>query len=236
MSEAARYSLMRWNAPLSPAHAEELLDGLDLDGQPVLDLGCGWGELLLAAAVRGVRGVGVDQDEALLTRGRSAAKERGLDVRVQFLNADLVAWCDASPRVICIGAEHAFGSAQEALAALRRVTEPGGRLLFGASHWSTAPTRAALDIFGSGLLLLPDLVAAARASGWRVLMISCANQREWDLFESSYRLGRELWLVDHPTDPEAGAVRSALDRSLEEYLTGYRGIIWFAYLTLLRPI
>jgi trans-aconitate methyltransferase len=50
---AARYAAMRWNTPLSESHAEELLDHLDLpEATSVVDLGCGWGELLLRAAAR----------------------------------------------------------------------------------------------------------------------------------------------------------------------------------------
>ena len=46
--DQARYAGMRWNTPLPVDHAELLLDRLELEpGADVLDLGCGWGELLL---------------------------------------------------------------------------------------------------------------------------------------------------------------------------------------------
>ncbi|WP_346537033.1 class I SAM-dependent methyltransferase [Micromonospora sp. DPT] len=47
---ALRYARMRWNTPLSEQHAALLLQRLDIrPGTRVLDLGCGWGELLLRA-------------------------------------------------------------------------------------------------------------------------------------------------------------------------------------------
>ncbi|KAK1762807.1 hypothetical protein QBC33DRAFT_563409 [Phialemonium atrogriseum] len=58
---AARYAAMRWNC-LSESHADELLDHLDLQiTTPLVDLGCGWGELLLRAATRtNCKATGVD--------------------------------------------------------------------------------------------------------------------------------------------------------------------------------
>ena len=51
--EEALYTRMRWNVPLSPGHADLLLDRLALrPGQRLADLGCGWGALLRRAVAR----------------------------------------------------------------------------------------------------------------------------------------------------------------------------------------
>ena len=48
--ENARYARMRWNTPLSEEHAALLLARLAVEPRStVLDVGCGWGELLLRA-------------------------------------------------------------------------------------------------------------------------------------------------------------------------------------------
>ncbi len=48
--DAARYFDKLSNTPPSPEHAELLLDRTELrSGQRLLDLVCGWGELLLGA-------------------------------------------------------------------------------------------------------------------------------------------------------------------------------------------
>lgn len=227
---------MRWNTPLSAEHAELLLDRLALTpGQRVVDLGCGWGELLLRAVARageGATGVGLDQDAPLLERGRREAALRGLDVT--FTEADVAGWRERSERVLCIGATRAFGGTGRALRALAEVVEPGGRLLFGDAFWAQAPTKAAAAIFGEVLRPLPELLEACRAAGWRVIHLSTADQREWDDFESTFRAGRQEWLLANEGHPRANEIRDWLDAREREYVSAYRGVLGFAYLVLAR--
>ena len=94
-------------APISPSPAQLIDRSLELivqlrpalaarppDGAPrrlVVDLGCGDGRWLIAAAARfGWRGVGVDLNDALLARGRAAAASDGVAALVSFARADLL--------------------------------------------------------------------------------------------------------------------------------------------------
>jgi cyclopropane fatty-acyl-phospholipid synthase-like methyltransferase len=232
--DEALYARMRWNMPLSAEHAGLLLDRLDLrPGERIADLGCGWGELLLTAidgADGGATGVGVDEDAALLARGRAGAARRGLDVT--FTEADAAGWHGTAGRVLCTGAAHAFGGTGAALRALAEVVPPGGRLLFGDGFWSRAPSKSATDIFGDDLVDLPELLEAGRAAGWRVIHLSEADQREWDDFESTFRAGRQEWLLAHAGHPRAAEIREWLDMREREYAGVYRGVLGFAFLVL----
>jgi SAM-dependent methyltransferase len=229
---------MRWNTPLSAEHAELLLDRLDLrPGQRIADLGCGWGELLLTAVARagaGATGVGVDEDAPLLVRGRAAAAHRGLDANVTFIEADATRWRETADRVLCTGASHAFGGTGEALDALAQVVEPGGRLLFGDGFWARPPSAPALDIFCDDVRGLPELLEVCRARGWRVIHVSEADQREWDDFESTFRAGRQEWLLANADHPRAPEIREWLDTREREYVGVYRGLLGLAYLVLAR--
>jgi cyclopropane fatty-acyl-phospholipid synthase-like methyltransferase len=236
--DRARYSAMRWNTPLSEWHADLLLEQLELTlATSVLDLGCGWGELLIRAvrvASENCVGVGVDSDDVQLSRARDLSGEREKPRQITFVHGDAQAWDQPAERVLCIGASHAWGGTLSALCALRSVVAPGGRLLFADGCWASEPAPEAVAIFGDGMLRLRDVVEHALDVGWRVLSVTTADQREWDEFESSWRRGREEWLLDNRDAPGADSLRRELDERLLEYITSYRGVLGFCYLVLTR--
>jgi cyclopropane fatty-acyl-phospholipid synthase-like methyltransferase len=176
----------------------------------------------------------VDTDASALSRAQVLARQRHLDQQVEFTQADVAAWRGAADRAICVGASHAFGGTEPALTALAQVTIPGGRLLFGDGYWASTPSPAAREIFGESVLHLPEMLEASRAAGWRVIHMSTTDQREWDDFESTFRAGRQEWLLAHADDPRAPDVRDWLDAREREYVGTYRGILGFAYLILAR--
>ena len=119
---------MRWNAPLSEAHAAALLDAFEPErAAQVLDLGCGWGELLLRAVQRSptLTGRGIDTDATAIARGAELAADRGLGDRVTFLDAQAESWSEPVDRLICIGASQVWGGTEQALTALSRLVAPG---------------------------------------------------------------------------------------------------------------
>ena len=233
--EEALYKRMRWNAPLSVEHAELLMYRLNSPPEVhITDLGCGWGELLLRVVARAGRatGTGVDTDARALRRARRLAAFRHLDRQVQFIEADVSGWDGTADRVLCVGASHALGGTTSALEALAKVVPAGGRLLFGDGYWETAPSAAATELFGEQVLPLAGLLEACRSAGWRVMHMSVADQREWDDFESTFRAGRQEWLLAHSGDSRATGVRDWLDARERQYVEVYRGVLGFAYLVL----
>ncbi|GAA4441930.1 SAM-dependent methyltransferase [Phytohabitans houttuyneae] len=233
-----RYARMRWNTPLAEAHGALLVERFAVpDGAHVLDLGCGWGELLLRAVDAGgahTTGTGVDTDGPSVDRARTLAKERGLDARVTFARQGAATWQDPADRVMCVGAAQGFGGTVAALDGLTRLVRPGGRLLFGEAFWERPTTIEATELLGEEITPLPELVERVRARGWRVLHLSTADQREWDDFESTALAGRQEWLLHHPDGARATEVRCELDARLREYVCVYRGLLGMAYLVLAR--
>jgi precorrin-6B methylase 2 len=232
-----RYSRLRWNAPLSEGHADQLLEYLQLSPTASLvDLGCGWGELLLRATSRfDINGpvTGVDNDAAVLRRARRAAEERGLALNVSFIEQQAADWRDTQSHAICIGSSHSLGGCKAMVQRLSEIV-PRGRVLVGDMCWERPPTEAALAVFGDEVPMLADLVAQCREAGWEVMHLSTADQREWDDFESRHRAGLREWLLSNPDSPRAMEIRQQQDAREHEYLSVYRGVLGFVYLVLGR--
>lgn len=236
-----RYQYLDFNAPLSHWRADSIAQVLTANSpDTILDVGCGWGEFLLRtlAASRAARGHGIDLDGELIARARANAVTRGLGGRVTFEEGEVASLHASADVVICVGADHAFGSQREALSRLHDLTTPGGRLLLGTGCWESPPTPAVAATLGlspSELLDLAGLVDLAITLGFRPLHIQTANRDEWERFESGFIADREEWLVRNAEHPNAQRVRSKSDEHRNGWLRGYRGVLGFAYLTLGRP-
>jgi Methyltransferase domain len=236
--------------PLSEQRAEELVrfvaEGLH---GTVLDIGCGWTELLLrvVAAAPAARGVGIDSNEAFIKHGGELAEQRGLLDRVTLIAGDGKTQAPhRADAVICIGASQVWGppvAANQpldyvsALAAIRGKVTPGARVVYGEGVWSRPPTpQAAAPLSGrlDELVSLAELAELAVAGGFMPVAVHEANIDEWDQFESGYSARYATWLAEHgPDHPDAGEVQARAARQRAGYLNGYRGVLGMAYLALL---
>jgi cyclopropane fatty-acyl-phospholipid synthase-like methyltransferase len=241
-------SQVSFHGPLSQARAARLTERLTRNHPgTVLDIGCGWGELLLRilAAAPGATGVGIDLDRDDLARGRASAQARGLADRVTFARESGVGTARRpADLVLCVGASQALSDAQPpghivaALAVLRRLVTPGGRVLFGEGFWQRPPTEAELAAMWPGTIAseLPDLAQIADLAvdaGFRPAWIETASEEEWEEFESGYQADEEEWLAAHPDHLEAARIRPRVDEHRSYWLRGYRGLLGLAYLTLI---
>lgn len=232
------YAYLDFNSPLSGERADALAAAIARrDPATVLDIGCGWAELLLrvVATTPNAQGLGVDSDAPLIERGRANARSRGIEDRVELRATDGAGPLDAADAVLCIGSDHVFGSQAEALAALRALVRPGGVLLFGTGYWQREPTAAEAAGLGAtpeDLPSLADLVESCVAAGFRPLELHTANEDEWNAFESGYLADLEEHLMSHPDDDTR---RAEADRHRDGWLRGYRGVLGFAYLVLGVP-
>jgi SAM-dependent methyltransferase len=238
---------LTFHGPLSEARAARLTQRLVATRpETILDIGCGWGELMLRilGALPGATGLGLDTDEADLIRGRDNAQARGLSGRVTFASESGVGTTRGpADLVLCLGASHAVTDIKPpehvaaALHALRRLVTPGGRALFGEGFWERPPTEAELaamwpDMSAGDLPDLAGLVDLAVDAGFRPAWIEVASLAEWDDFESGYQADEEEWLATHGDHPRAAGLRQRLDEHRSYWLRGYRGILGLAYLTL----
>lgn len=247
---APPYDDLTFLTPLCGGRAETFVEFL-AGGSPgtVLDIGCGWAELLLrvVAAAPTCTGTGVDTDEPAIEHGRQLAERRGLTERVTLACGDgkdhIPARADA---MICIGASQVWGPpAQEnqpldylaALRAVRAMVPRGARVVYGEGVWSQPPTPEAVASL-SGRLdeLVPtgELVSLAVTAGFMPVAVHEASLDEWDAFESGYSACYATWLAEHqPDHPDAPEVRAMAARQRDGYFGGYRTVMGMAYLQLL---
>lgn len=76
--------------PTSPRIVDKMLSMADItDRDFVIDLGCGDGRIVIAAAKLGARGVGIDIDPNRIMECHMNASEQGVAERVTFLNQNL---------------------------------------------------------------------------------------------------------------------------------------------------
>ncbi|OAA58152.1 SAM-dependent methyltransferase [Cordyceps fumosorosea ARSEF 2679] len=230
-----RYSGLTWNCPLSESAADGLLDRLKLSpATTIVDIGCGWGELLVRAAQR--RGpvaaaTGVDTDAELLTR--CAARASAAGVHVELVNTPGNLWRGPADRAICVGSSHVFGGTRRMLEGLARAV-PRGRVLVGDTCWERPPSRACLDVFGEELLPLERIAGLCRETGWRLLHFETATRRDWDAFESGHRAGPREWLLSNAGDDRAASVEEDLEKREDDYFGVYRGTLGFVFMILAR--
>ncbi|GAA4913044.1 methyltransferase family protein [Stackebrandtia albiflava] len=230
-------------SPLSGERATALVTRLAAaTPRTILDIGCGWGELLLrlVESCPGATGTGIDTDEPDVLRGRRNADARGLGDRTEFVVGPGEDHDTPADLVLCIGASHAYGDTPSALRRLRELVTPGGTLLFADVFWERPPTEADLanlwpDTTPDDHPSLHGLVGHAEAAGFQPLWIESVNRDEWERFESGHLADKAEWLLRHGDDPRAEGYRTDLADHRRIWLTGSRDLVGFAYLTLGVP-
>src|SRR6266496_2026822 len=234
-------------APLSEERANTLVGFLaaNLSGV-VVDVGCGWGELLLRVleASRRSHGLGIDLKAESIEHAMSVARLRHLSDRLTLVVGDAKEKMPMSAQaVICIGASQIWGRPVEAkapinygaaLSAIRSVLEPGAPVVYGEGIWTATPTDAAIDPLAGRrdeYLFLPDLLDLADKCGFACVQAHQASLEEWDAFESGYTARYARWLSSHPADhPDAQEIRRRAQAQRAAYSRGYRGVLGMAYL------
>jgi demethylmenaquinone methyltransferase / 2-methoxy-6-polyprenyl-1,4-benzoquinol methylase len=144
-------------------------------GQRALDVACGTGDLGAGLARQvGRDGLAVltDINREMLARGRDRLIDKGLGSQVAFViaNAECLPFADASFDCVTIG----FGlrnvtDKPAALASMRRVLRPGGRLLVLEFSKPRPEIRAAYDAYSFNVLPRLGGIIAGDAASYRYL-------------------------------------------------------------------
>ncbi len=147
-------------------------------GERLLDIGCGWGSLVLhAAAHYGVRAVGITLSEPQAQLGRDRAREAGLEDRVDISVADYRELSDGPyEKIASVGMYEHVGRAElgHYVRCVDRLLAPGGLFLNHGiarlySEQPTSDTFISRYVFPDGELHpLGDLIGELAAAGLEV--------------------------------------------------------------------
>jgi hypothetical protein len=241
------YLDLSFMTPLSEARATRLVEFLSRNlAGTIVDVGCGWGELLIRVleATPDAKGIGIDLDRDSTDRAVSLARERGVEGRASFITGDVKANLPSvSQGAICIGASQIWGPPVEAnqpldyrsaLTALRSMLDRGSPVIYGEGIWTASPTPQAIAPLAGRydeFVSLPELLDIARGCGFSVMQVHQATLDEWDEFESGFSAGYARWLKRNgPDHTDALEVRARGEKQSNAYFRGYRGVLGMAYL------
>ncbi|MDY7105865.1 MAG: methyltransferase domain-containing protein [Actinomycetota bacterium] len=114
--------------PTPVALIDALLDVAGVGPDDVVaDLGCGDGRVLVRAALRGCRAIGVEHDPGLVRRARDAAARAGVAERVEVVAGDVAAFDVGRATVVVLFV--AAPSLPDVVDDLRRRLAPGSRIV-----------------------------------------------------------------------------------------------------------
>ena len=145
--------------------AAEFVNRLSLaQGETVLDVACGTGNLAIPAARTGARVTGVDIAPNLVEQARLVAAGEGLDIRFDVGIAEALPYADGSfDTVISMFGVMFSPRPEAALAELIRVTRPGGRIAL--ANWDPAGFIGAMLRAHTSLVPPPAGVSSVLAWG-----------------------------------------------------------------------
>jgi SAM-dependent methyltransferase len=148
---------------------------------PILEVGCGTGGLLVAAARARMTIVGVDIAARWLVAARRRLADHGLAVPLLAASADRLPWPDGYFHTVV--ADSVFEHLDDPARALRewaRVLRPGGRLLVWSPNRYTLTTDPHLCLWGLGWLprrWLPGYLRLRGCSAWPPRTLSAFEAR-----------------------------------------------------------
>ena len=230
-------------SPMSSTKADELVELLGLPASSrVLDVGCGKAEFLLRAVQRyAAAGVGVDPNGEFLRVARANAEARGLAERTEWHEArvaDLVLEPASFDLALCFGSSQAFGSFEQALAALAALVRPGGQVLMADPYWRKEPASDFLAFLGASAdvhLTHAGNETAGLAAGLAPLYSCVSTDDEWDHYEGLFCRAVERFARDHPQDPDALPFRERIRAWRECYRRWSRDTMGFGFYLYSKP-
>ncbi len=178
----------------------------------ILEVGCGTGGLLVAAARSGRAVVGIDIASRWLVVARRRLADHGLSVPLFVAEAERLPWPDASfDAVVADSVLEHLDDTSAALREWRRVLRPGGRLVAWSPNRFTLTTDPHVGLWGVGWLprrWVPSYLNIRGRSDWPPQTLSAIEARR-----RAVELGwKSVEVSAPPVSQEWARTRPAIER------------------------
>lgn len=216
----------------NPLASDDLQRVVDLlapgDGETVLDIACGHGDLLLRCAERaGIRGVGVDLSPWVLIRASERAELMGHGDRLRWMLGD-GADTPAEPTAdhsTCLGASWIWDGFAGTVEALIARTHPGGRIAIGdVQRLPETPPEEVAEAFGV-VLGRREQEAFLHSRGLDVIEEVRPAPESWDAYDDRIEASVTSFMEDTPGEVADQALSMHRDWNREHALAR-RQVTW----------
>jgi precorrin-6B methylase 2 len=235
MSNAPQlFATCDYNAPLSPECVSWLCKALKVrEKAHFVDLGCGWGQLLIDIVMMlpGSTGIGYDSDQLLIEHATAVVATFANEERITVSVADCTQVTEHSDVLICMGSTHAWPCLEDALTSFEQTLRPEGQLIIGVPYWENSPSDAACHALGTTQDGLPNEISLrtlVTESGFDITGFRASTLAEWDAFEIAWCASRVIWLRENLNHPDFARYAEQLEKHRAMWLDGYRTYLGFA--------
>jgi len=186
--------------PTRSAHLDELIHALSLrHGDRVLDIACGYGELLIRSAqVHGIVGTGIDLSPWMVETAHREAVARVPEADLTWVLGDAKDFrTEPAPDVcVCIGAEWVWHGLPGTVQALSRRIEAGGRVVLGAARLHLRADQDKVRAERGFIETVDDVARLLNQAGLVLEHRIDPTDDDWDAYLERTRQAAGEWMRD----------------------------------------
>lgn len=189
-------------SPLTTEHLDQVVTGLaPRDRDRMLDLACGYGELLLRCVEHAaIEGIGIDLSPWMLVGATGQTSRRAPDAKLHWVLGEARNYViDRQFDIVtCLGAEwiwHGFNGTVRAIATRTRV---GGRAAVGAARLSHGADAADVAARHGHVETVDEMENTLAKYGLELIDRIDPDDANWDDYLERTATAARTWAVDHP--------------------------------------
>lgn len=212
------------------------------EGDRILDLACGSGEMLYTwARDHQIAGTGVDISSVFVADAVARAETLGVSGGVTFEHADACRYVGSPAYDVaaCLGATWIGGDVAGTIDLLEQSLRGGGMVLIGEPYWIKEPpddetVRGCHATSRDDFRSLPSLVRHFCDLAWDLVEMVLANPDDWDRYAAAQWLSVRRFLDEQPNDELRAEMRAELDDAPLRHVSYQREYLGWGIFALMK--